>query len=391
MSHAVDTPPRGAQGEVRGEWLEPSQYPALAGDWKTLQTRADGSPFNSWAWVSTWLEQLPAGIVPRVFRAQDAEGVLALALAVEKPERWPVRLFGRGSLLLQETGDGMLDEVSIEYAGLLARRGAEDAAYRCLFSTLQRQWAGWRRFRITATADAPRIAATLPAGLRAYRVHGAPTYRVDLALLRSRGEAHAAAVGRNTRHKLAQARRAYQALGPLRVDVAGDAGTALDWLEPLRELHERRWQGRGKPGAFASPFFRGFHHALVRRHHGDGLTQLVRVSAGAVPVAYLYNLCWQGTVYFYNCGLDYGVVPRYDNPGTLGLSMCIQHALEAGYEAFDFLAGAQDYKRRLATGHRMLDWIDVRRRGLAHEGERWLARAMRKPTFGQPLAPVATA
>lgn len=390
--NAADVPGAGgAPGEIRGEWLELSQYPGLAGDWTSLQAQADGSTFNSWGWVSTWLEQLPARVVPRVFRARDADGVLALALAVEKPERWPVRLFGRGSLLLQETGDSMLDEVSIEYTGLLARRGAEDAAYRSLFSTLQGQWAGWRRFRMTATAEAPRISAALPASLRAYCVHSAPAYRVDLDALRARGESHVSSLGRNARHNLGQTRRAYQAHGPLRVDVAGDAATALEWLEAMRVLHERRWQGRGKAGAFASPFFHAFHRAMVQRHHADGLVQLVRVSAGAVHVAYFYLLCWRRTLYFYNCGLNYGAVPRYDSPGALGLSVLIQHALEQGYDAFDFLAGAQDYKRRLATGHRMLNWIDVRQSGLAHEGERWLARAMRKPTFGQPLAPLAPA
>jgi CelD/BcsL family acetyltransferase involved in cellulose biosynthesis len=391
MNPATDTHADTAIDEIRGDWLELSQYPGLAADWTRLQAQADGSPFNSWSWVSTWLQHLPDDVVPRVFRARDADGVLALAVAVEKPEGWPVRAFGRRSLLLQETGVATLDEVSIEYTGVLARRGREDAAYRSLFTTLHRQWAGWRRFRVTATADASRIAAALPPALRAYCVHSEPSYRVDLAALRARGASHVSAVGRNTRHKLAQARRAYEAHGPLRVDMAGDADTALTWLEALRVLHERRWQARGKPGAFASPFFHEFHRDLVRRHHGDGLVHLARVSAGPVPVAYLYSLCWQGTLYFYNCGLNYGAVPRYDSPGVLGLSVFIQHALEAGYDVFDFLAGAQDYKRRLATGHRMLDWIDVCRLGLAHEGERWLARALRKPTFGQPLAPVVPA
>lgn len=391
MKPALSRDDVASMDEAGGGWRDLPECQDLAAEWQALEAQADGSPFHSWGWVSTWLRHLPANVVPRVFRAYDAQGVLALALAVEKPEGWPVRVFGRASLLLQETGIASVDEVSIEYTGLLARRGGEDAAYRVLFSTLQRQWAGWRRFRLTATADAQRIAACLPASLRGYSVYQAPAYYVDLAALRARGGSHAASLGRNARHNLGQTRRAYEVHGPLRVEEAGDTGTALAWLEALRVLHERRWQARGKAGAFASPYFGAFHRDFVQRHHADGLVQVARVSAGPLPVAYLYNLQWQGTLYFYNCGLNYGAVPRYDSPGALGLSVFIQHALEAGYAAFDFLAGEQDYKRRLATGQRTLDWIDVRRLGLAHHGERWLARALGKPTFGRPLTALAPA
>lgn len=380
-----------AAGECRGELLDLSQCHDLAEAWTRLQVQADGSPFDSWAWVSTWLRHLPQEVVPRVFRATDAAGVAALALVVEHDERWPARLFGPRCLLLQETGRVELDEVSIEYGGLLARRGAEDAAYRALFDTLQRHWAGWRRVRITATRDAARIAANLPDALRGYAVHAAPAYHVDLAALRAKGSAYLPALGRNARHKLGQSRRAFEAHGPLQVELAPDPASALEWLEALRLLHERRWRERGKPGAFASGFFHAFHRDLVQRWQPDGFAQLARVRAGDVAFAYLYNFQWNDTVYFYNCGLHYGTVPRYDSPGMLGLATYLQHALDAGRHAFDFLAGAQDYKRRLATGHRMLQWIDIRRTGPAHGSERMLARLMRKPTFGRPLATGAAA
>jgi CelD/BcsL family acetyltransferase involved in cellulose biosynthesis len=269
----------------------------------------------------------------------------------------------------------------------LSRRGREIDAYRALFASHQREWAGWRRFRIAATADTQYIAASMPENLRGYRVHTLPSYRVDLAALRGSGSAYVPTLGRNLRHNLQHMQRTYEEVhGPLRVDVADETGTALEWLEELRLLHERRWRTRGQEGAFTSAFFLQFHRELVRRHNADGLVQLIRVSAGSLVFAYLYNLFWRGTTYFYNCGLNYGAVPRYGSPGSLGLSACIQHCLEAGHQAFDFLAGSQDYKRRLATGKRTLEWVDVRRYGLAHRVEGMLARMLRRDTFGKPLA-----
>ena len=70
---------------ARGEWRALSEYPDLAGDWSRLQAQADGTPFTHWHWVSTWLERLPAQVVPRVFRAEDEHGLLALALVVMCP------------------------------------------------------------------------------------------------------------------------------------------------------------------------------------------------------------------------------------------------------------------------------------------------------------------
>ncbi|WP_394696771.1 GNAT family N-acetyltransferase [Pseudoxanthomonas japonensis] len=386
MTGAVGGPASRITSEARGTWRVLAEYPDLADDWMRLQAQSDGTPFTHWHWISTWLEQLPAHIVPRVFRIEDAEGLLALAVAVDAPERGKGRFFGRHSLRLQETGMDALDEISVEYSGLLVRRGGEVAAYAALFRALEGHWEGWRRFRITATAHGPHIASALPAGLHCYCVLSQPCCRVDLDRLRDSGKGYVDSLKRNFRHHLRQSLRAYEAHGALKVEVADSVGQALAWLDELRTLHERRWRSKGKEGSFSSDFFHAFHQALVRKGSGDGYVRLTRVSAGALVVGYLYNLHWRGTVYFYNCGLNYGALPRYDSPGSAALAACIQHCLDEGLAAFDFLAGAQPYKRRLSHEARTLEWIDVRQRGLAHDSERLVAQALGTGTFGIPLA-----
>ena len=386
MTGAIGGPASRITGEAKGMWFTLAEYPDLAGDWTRLQAQADGSPFTHWHWISTWLEQLPAHVVPRVLRIEDGQGLLALALAVDAPEHGKGRFFGRHSLRLQETGIEALDEISVEYSGLLARRGGEVAAYAALFRTLERDWEGWRRFRISATDHGPHIGAALTSGLHCYRVLSQPCSRIDLNRLRDSGKGYVDSLRRNFRHNLRQSLRAYEAHGALQVEVADDVERALEWLDELRLLHERRWRSKGKDGAFSSGFFQAFHRALVRRGMADGYIRLTRVSAGSLVVGYLYNLHWRGTVYFYNCGLNYGALPRYDSPGSVALAVCIQQCLEEGLEAFDFLAGAQPYKRRLSHDARTLEWIDVRRRGLAHDSERLIAQALGTGTFGIPLA-----
>lgn len=378
--------PRPAGWHAHGELIELERYPDLGVDWTALEVHAQGSPFTSWAWVSAWLRNLPDGVAPLVFRARDGAGLLALALLVPAPEHGVGRLFGRRSLYLQETADPVLDEITIEYAGLLAREGCARPAYAALFQVLSGLRRDWRRLCISTSADAEPVAAALPSALRAASTLARPCHYVDLHRVRSGPGGYEAVLGRKVRASLRQTVRDYSRFGPLRAEVAGDAGTALAWFDALQDLHTRYWHSRGQPGCFASPFFGRFHRDLIGHGTRAGFTRLTRVRAGDEVVGYLYNLGWRDNVYFYNSGLRYGLLEKRDRPGVASLYAAIGQAAAEGCAEFDFLAGDQEYKRRLATGARPLHSIEVRRAGLRPLAERLLATLARRGTAGMPLA-----
>src|SRR5690606_9117837 len=114
-----------------------------------------------------WLETLPAHVRLLVFRARAGARTLALGLLADAPEYGAARWFGRRSWHLQETGDPGLDEITIEYGGLLAAEADLAAAYRALFRALGRLPRDWRRLRISSSAHGEAIAAGLPAGMEA--------------------------------------------------------------------------------------------------------------------------------------------------------------------------------------------------------------------------------
>jgi CelD/BcsL family acetyltransferase involved in cellulose biosynthesis len=364
-------------GSIAAELVPLADYADLASDWRALEAVADGSPFMAWPWVSTWLHNLPPEIRTNVFRARDADGVIALALLTEASGRGLRSLLGGTSLLLQETGDNDMDEITIEYAGLLARRGAESQGYAALFRTLTES-PRWQNLRISASPHAREIVTALPANARAYSVHEGPSYLADLAGMRADGTDYISVLGSSTRYGLRRTRRAYEAHGEVRADIATDPAQALDWLHELRELHQRYWVGKGKRGSFGSTFFAAFHEDLVRENTTNGFTQLVRISAGSLIVGYLYNLKWRNQVYFYNAGLNYGAVPRQDRPGYLAHLVAIEKYLEDGVDTYDFLAGEGDYKRLMSTHKRMLNWMHVKRSGWRLACEKLLA-----PMFGR--------
>lgn len=378
--------PGDVERDVRGELLPLDRCPDLASEWTRLEHGVECSPFSSWHWVSNWLEQLPGDVRPLVFRASDAQGVVALALLVDSAERGGARVFGRRSWHLQETGDPELDEITVEYAGLLAPADRLEAAYRALFDALGRLPRDWRRLRISTSAQGEAIAAALPDGLQATSVLARPCYRVDLAAVREAPGGYLEVLGRKARGALRQTLRAYEELGPLQVATTRDPVQALDWFDAFETLHTEYWQSRGLGGCFASSFFGRFHRALIARTAGAGFARMSRITAGNALVGYLYNLGWQDRLYYYNAGMNYGRLARHDRPGIASLYATVVQAAEDGEAVFDFLAGDQEYKRRLATSDSMLHSIDLRRDDMRAAAERVGRGLIRRVAPGAPLA-----
>ena len=369
----------------RVEFVDAGACPDLSAEWSGLEATADGSPFTSWAWVSTWLKHLPAAVRPVLCRIRDGQGLVALGMLVRAPERGLRKAFGSHSIRLQETGDEVIDEITPEYVGLLVRSGREIAAYTAFFEAISQRCRGWRRIQVPATGHGSEIQAALPDGLRAYSVCERPAYTVDMAAVRASGRRYVDHLPKKTRANLSQVRRAYAAHGPLRVDIAATPQLALEWLGALRQLHEQRWEAKGGAGSFASPYFRAFHGELVASGVTSGLVELIRVTAGDLVVGYLFVLQWRGRRYYYSSGFNYGALPRYDSPGIAALHAVIEHGSDAGWELFDFLGGSQDYKRRLSTGSQRLHWIDVRRAGPLLAAEALVWRMLAGKTLGSPL------
>lgn len=343
-------PLRGALQPARGDMR-------LQTDWQSLQAHADATPFSSWPWVGTWLAQLPRDLDVLVFRATQGTQLIALGLLVRGESRGVRRLLGT-PWHLHETGNAVIDEITAEYGGLLARRGHEVDAYRALLACLPKQV---EQLHISASAHAGIISAAR--GERGPAVHmprQQSCYFVDLQMLRDSGGDYIDALGRNTRATLRRTRRAYAELGPPRIDVPDSVGQAMDWLAQLRFTHQHYWQGRGEQGAFASPFFATFHEQLIAEHHDSGFAQILRIRAGDTVVGWVYNLAWQQQVFFYNAGLNYGLLPRHDRPGYLAHLLAVEHYLDDAMDSYDFLAGDGDYKRAMSTHVRDLHWLHVR-------------------------------
>lgn len=332
---------------------------ALEHAWRHLEAAADGGPFLSWHWVSTWLRLLPAHVQPWLFSARDGHDVVAFGLLVEVAETGVKRMFGNCSLHLQETGDPELDEITIEYAGLLVRSGQEVRAYAALFDLVNERFPALRALHASGSIHGHWISDALPEAFSAYDLHADQSCYADLEHVRAMGGDYLKALSKSTRAGLRRTERSYASLGALDIAVAEDPEQALAWFEGLRELHTRYWQAKGEGGSFASAFFGDFHRELVRDGTASGFTQVMRITAGDQIVGYLYHLVWNGHVYFYSSGFDYGLAVAENRPGYLAQLLAIRRYVALGMRAYDFMAGESRYKRMMSTHARPMHNIRI--------------------------------
>ena len=325
-----------------------AQADALAREWQALEPEANGSFFTSWAWMADWLQHVPATLAPQVLRVQQAETTIALGLLIKRNFRrygvLPVRAY-----YLHETGDRRLDELTIEYNGLLVRAGLEAQAWQAFIDYFHGR-DDWDELYLSG----------LPAPLSSpFHIDNQPrkAYYVDLAHIRANGGDYLTALSANSKYQMRAALKAYEKTGPLRVDAALSAEQAQTYLDALMALHQKYWQGKGEGGAFGDVDFCQFHRRLIAAQYARGAVQVLRLCAGDTTIGYLYNLVWRGRVYNYQSGFAYDPTNKKKKPGFVCHYLAIKYHLERDARIYDFMAGDSQYKRSLSTHTDELSWL----------------------------------
>ncbi len=335
--------------------FQPAPDPSVLAElWLALEARSDCSFFESWAWTGCLLEERFAD--PWLLSARRGDRIVALGLFNRAPRRG---FAAAGRLYLGESGDPAMDSIFVEHNGLLLDRAETPELERRCWATLAALEAGRGRWVLSG------LRHTALAALPSDRIVRIPARRpapfVDLAAL-PQGASFLDTLSANTRQQLRRALRAWAEIGPLTLDIAG-AAAAPAYLLELKSLHQAYWTRRGKPGAFAEPFFERFHRALLTRAGPGQAIDLIRVSAGSRILGYLYNFIHHGWVAAYQSGFDFGEAERL-KPGLICHLQAIEHYRQAGMQRYDFLGGEARYKRSFANAEIELLWLEARPRSL---------------------------
>jgi CelD/BcsL family acetyltransferase involved in cellulose biosynthesis len=319
--------------------------------WRELEGRSDGSFFQSWAWTGCLAEERFAE--PWLLSAKRGDRTVALGL-FNRASRQPLRL--DRPLYLGESGVPAKDSVFIEYNGLLLDRDVGGGVAEQCWSALA--GGALKGARWVLGGVLPAVQSALPAN-RTVRVRT----RRPVSFHELFASAEIPVIERlsaNARQQLRRAMRGWEKIGPLTLDVARTREESLAFLNGLKTLHQRYWTGRGKPGAFAEPFFERFHRELIGRPGAGQAVDLIRVTAGTHVVGYLYNFVHRGWVAAYQSGFDFSQDADRLKPGMVCHLLAMEHYRQAGMQAYDFLGGEARYKRTFANAETELLWLEVR-------------------------------
>lgn len=351
--------------------------------WSAYHDASGGTFFTSLAWIESWISTLPAGSVPWLFECSGVPEVQALGILVRSVD-WlggfvPIRRWW-----LHATGRPPLDDITIEFNGLVSN-GSQGTAERCLFEALDECVRSWDQLMIPHAADPERwIHAAQARGLHVEQSSHACHY-VDFSALRASGVSYESALGKKTRYLLRRARKEIETFsGPLHVDLARPGAETEAYFEAMLALHERYWNSRGMRGAFAEPAIRQFHRTLLRSEAGGRACRMYRTGAGHGIVGYLYLFVWHGVAYFYQSGIDYDGIGRSRSPGYVTITEVIKALEGTAVSRFEFLAGDNLYKSRLATGSTALCSLEIHRPTLGNVVLRMGRRIRRSANHDSP-------
>jgi len=186
-----------------------------------------------------------------------------------------------------------------------------------------------------------------------------PAPWVDFTRLGAGEAAFVNSLSANARYQVRRSARRYAALGPLAVHRAATVPEALEMLREMAVLHQASWIARGRPGAFAGPFFRRFHQELIARGLPGGEVDLLRITAGERLIGCLYNFRAGGRVMAYQSGFNYAEADPQQKPGLTSHHLAIELYRGLGCTAYDFLAGEDRYKSSFANASQLLHWVDL--------------------------------
>ena len=345
---------------------------ALESRWLELESRADTCLFTSWAWIHTWLEQLPPTAHPQLLMLWQGDLPVGLAIFVARSS-WRRGLFFSRGLHLHETGHPTHDALAIEHNGLLTAHGFGVIGAGRVLDFFLKAAPHWDEIHLSGVAvDDPLLQAMRRRQTQHRLVthRTAPSPYVDLGLLRHSRVDYLSQLSSNTRQQLRRAVRACEKVAPLQLTVARSIDEGQQFFTKLISLHRQRWHQVGQAGAFDNPVFERFHRTLLHKHLATGKVQLLCATAGDRTLGYLYNLVHEGRVSFYQSGFDYSD-PKL-KPGHVSHYLAIEHYLATGAREYDFLASDDQYKKSLATHTRPLVWASYQRRCWRFDLERQL-------------------
>jgi CelD/BcsL family acetyltransferase involved in cellulose biosynthesis len=307
------------------------EFAALGDSWNDLvRAMPRPSPYLLHQWLLTWWRHYGVGnelAVHVAYRGHELVGALPLCVRRRRGLRVLSFLGAEqiplADLLLAEDEDA---EVGAE----LAKRGA----------STQHDFADFHGLpspsRFVAALGPSRLELIVRAEAPVLELNGSEwedVYRTRLS----------------SKHRSLHRRRCRQLarLGTIETTVARTRDELAPALEDAFELHALRWSGRPDGSEFGTPRGKAFHReATSALAELDDVVRIVTLKLDGRPIAFVYYLVLEGTMYCYRLAFD----PEFQrfSPGLVNRYDSLENAFAEGVTRVEFLGGMERYKMELA-------------------------------------------
>jgi CelD/BcsL family acetyltransferase involved in cellulose biosynthesis len=342
---------------------EAGQLDQLASAWQDLLERSvSNEPVLSPLWLLNWWDVFGsrAGRRLRVCCFYRDERLIGLAPLLLR--RWwyrPGIPFRRLEVL--GTGEHPNEAIHPDYVNILAQRGAEREVARAFAAALVAGTVGeWDELVLPQMDGDSSLLPLLRSAFHEQRLSCdcRITSTASCIPLPASWEEYLHQLPSSRRYFVRQSLRRFEQWAGVDacVHTVSDREDLQKGKHVLMRLHQRRWGE--KEGKFGSSRFAAFHDRVLPALLDAGALELLWLTVRDEPIASVYNILWNGKVYFYQSGRKPDV-PSGQRPGIVLHAHAIRQAIESGRREYDFLGGGEHYKKQMALATRPLVQLRV--------------------------------
>lgn len=315
----------------------------LESSWdELLEQSGAATPFLTHEWLSCWLECYQQNLPLVLVLVYEDMRLVGIGPFYVQPRGY-FGLITLRELRVLGTGEVCPDHLDLLLDVHLAPEAAA-AIWRALWTELRPEWDVIRfdafRAQSVALASFQKLAGEQPlcAAAEIAEITACPFIPLD-------GDYHAvmAKLGSKTRYNAGKSRRLLEDKGRLVFESCSSEAQRPAFMQTLIELHQRNWEARGLPGAFARPTFRQFHELISQRLLAKGALGLYILRLDDTPLAATYGFDCRGVHYGYLMGMKTAVQPKV-SMGHLIMACMVEAVIARGCREFDMLRGDEPYK-----------------------------------------------
>lgn len=341
----------GSDSALQCTWIDDAdEFNALAPEWDALVRRAGvGHPFLSHAWLRTWWEHFGADARLRVLVAR-AGGTLVGAAPMMLATR---RMYGMRVRVLE----AMAGDHTPRFEFLAGRAAVE--VHAALWAAIRACDGEWDLVNVRQLPEGSATLTTVRAcavrdGLRTGCWPGEVSPFVRFSGTWNR---YFDSLGYNHRRNIGKSRRRLERRGHVALEVVeGGAGLAAQVADGMR-IEASAWKADAGTAMLSEPQRRRFYEQIAERFAGQGQLRLYFLRCGGRRIAFSYALVAGGVIYVLKAGYD----PRHAkySPYNVLCALVLEEGFRSGLQGYDFLGGAEPWKREWTHCARTHDWLYV--------------------------------